>query len=48
MNSRWWPDQLNLGLLNQHSPLFNPMEESFDYAAEFKSLDLEALKKTKS
>ena len=45
MNSRWWPDQLNLGLLNQHSPLFNPMEESFDYAAEFKSLDLEALKK---
>ncbi len=44
-NAKWWPDQLNLQLLNQHSPLFSPMEESFDYAEEFKSLDLEALKK---
>jgi len=44
-NAKWWPDQLNLQLLNQHSPLFDPMGEDFDYAEEFKSLDLEALKK---
>lgn len=44
-NAKWWPNQLNLQLLNQHSPLFNPMEKSFNYAEEFKSLDLEALKK---
>jgi len=43
-NAKWWPDQLNLQLLNQHSPLFDPMGEDFDYAEEFKSLDLEALK----
>jgi catalase-peroxidase len=45
MNATWWPNQLNLKLLNQNSPRFNPMEESFDYAEEFKSLDLEAVKK---
>ena len=44
-NAKWWPNQLNLQLLNQHSPLFNPMEKAFNYAEEFKSLDLEALKK---
>jgi catalase-peroxidase len=44
-NATWWPNQLNLKLLNQHSPLFNPMEKSFNYAEEFKSLDLEAVKK---
>lgn len=45
MNTAWWPDQLNLKLLNQNSPRFNPMEKSFDYVEEFKSLDLEAVKK---
>jgi len=45
MNATWWPDQLNLGLLNQNSPLFDPMGEDFDYAKEFASLDLEAVKK---
>ena len=45
-NAAWWPNQLNLKLLNQQSPLTNPMEEGFDYAEEFKSLDLEAVKKT--
>jgi catalase-peroxidase len=44
-NATWWPDQLNLRLLAQNNPKFDPMEESFDYAKEFKSLDLEALKK---
>jgi len=44
-NASWWPNQLNLKLLNQQSPLTNPMEEGFDYAEEFKSLDLEAVKK---
>ena len=45
MNATWWPNQLNLKLLNQHSPLSNPMDETFNYAEEFKSLDLEAVKK---
>ena len=44
-NAAWWPNQLNLKLLNQQSPLTNPMEEGFDYAEEFKSLDLKAVKK---
>jgi len=44
-NAKWWPNQLNLQLLNQHSPLFNPMGETFDYAEEFKTLDLEAVKR---
>ena len=39
----WWPEQLNLKLLNQHSPLPNPMATSFNYAAEFKTLDLQAV-----
>ena len=43
-NRDWWPNQLNLHILHQHSPLSNPMDEEFDYAREFKTLDLEALK----
>ncbi|MES2785978.1 MAG: catalase/peroxidase HPI [Pseudomonadota bacterium] len=42
-NAHWWPDQLNLGLLNQQSELSDPMVEDFDYKAEFKSLDLDAV-----
>ena len=41
----WWPDQLNLKMLNQNGPNVNPMGETFDYAAAFKSLDLKAVKK---
>jgi catalase-peroxidase len=41
----WWPNQLNLKILHQHSPLSNPMGEKFNYAEEFKKLDLEAVKK---
>jgi catalase-peroxidase len=41
----WWPDQLNLGMLHQNSPLSNPMGEEFNYADEFKSLDLDAVVK---
>ena len=44
-NKDWWPSQLNLKILHQHSKLSNPMEESFNYAEEFKKLDLEAIKK---
>lgn len=44
-NRDWWPNQLNLKMLHQHSSLSNPMGEDFDYAEEFKSLDLDALKK---
>jgi catalase-peroxidase len=44
-NRDWWPNQLRLNILHQHSSLSDPMGESFDYAKEFKSLDLEALKK---
>ena len=44
-NEKWWPNQLNLKLLHQGSPLSNPMDEDFDYAKEFKKLDLDALKK---
>jgi len=44
-NHDWWPDQLKLNVLRQHSPLSNPMGEDFNYAEEFKSLDLDALKK---
>ena len=43
-NRNWWPNQLNLSILHQHSPLSNPMGNDFDYAAEFKSLDLNAVK----
>ncbi len=42
-NADWWPNQLNLNILHQHSSLSNPMEESFNYAEEFKSLDLKAV-----
>ena len=44
-NSDWWPDQLDLQVLHQHSSLSNPMGEAFDYAKEFKSLDLGAVVK---
>jgi catalase-peroxidase len=44
-NHDWWPDQLNLQVLHQHSPLSNPTGKGFNYAAEFKKLDLTALKK---
>ncbi|MFM7838158.1 MAG: peroxidase family protein, partial [Chitinophagaceae bacterium] len=44
-NRDWWPNQLKLNILRQHSSLSNPMGESFNYAKEFKSLDLSALKK---
>ncbi|MDM0033346.1 catalase/peroxidase HPI [Variovorax sp. J22P271] len=44
-NRDWWPQQLRLDLLHQHSSKSDPMGEGFDYAAEFKSLDLAALKK---
>ena len=44
-NRDWWPNQLNLGMLHQNSPLSDPMGEAFNYAEEFKKLDLEALKK---
>ncbi len=44
-NSDWWPNQLNLRILRQNSPLSNPMGEAFDYAEEFKKLDFAALKK---
>ncbi|QXG31870.1 catalase/peroxidase HPI [Pseudomonas viridiflava] len=43
-NRDWWPKQLNLKILHQHSALSDPMGESFDYAKEFKSLDFEAVK----
>jgi catalase-peroxidase len=44
-NSDWWPNQLRLDLLHQHSSRSDPMGEDFDYAKEFKSLDFAALKK---
>ena len=44
-NQDWWPNQLNLDILHQHSSKSNPMGEDFNYAEEFKKLDLKALKK---
>lgn len=44
-NATWWPNQLKLNILHQHSPKSDPMGESFNYAEEFKSLDLDALVK---
>ena len=44
-NVDWWPNQLKLNILRQHSSLSNPMGEAFDYASAFKSLDLAAVKK---
>ncbi len=42
-NRDWWPNRLNLKVLHQHSALSNPMDEDFDYAREFSSLDLDAV-----
>jgi len=44
-NQDWWPNQLDLSILHRHSNLCNPMEEDFNYAEQFKSLDLNALKR---
>jgi catalase-peroxidase len=44
-NRDWWPNQLNLNILHQHSALSNPMGKDFNYADEFKKLDLKAVKK---
>ena len=44
-NHNWWPNQLKVDILRQHSSKSNPMDEEFDYAEAFKSLDLEAVKK---
>jgi len=42
-NADWWPNQLNLRILHQHSPLSNPMDKEFNYAEDFRSLDLDAV-----
>ncbi|MGA3326538.1 MAG: catalase/peroxidase HPI [Terriglobia bacterium] len=42
-NAGWWPNQLNLKILHQHCPLSDPMDKAFNYAKEFKSLDLDAV-----
>ncbi len=42
-NAGWWPNQLNLKMLHQNSPLSDPMDKEFNYAEEFKSLDLDAV-----
>ncbi|HKQ32015.1 MAG TPA: peroxidase family protein, partial [Thermodesulfobacteriota bacterium] len=44
-NRDWWPNLLRLNILRQHSPLSNPMGDEFNYAEEFKTLDLDAVKK---
>ncbi|HBK87924.1 MAG TPA: catalase-peroxidase, partial [Cytophagales bacterium] len=44
-NRDWWPNQLKLNILRQHSSLSNPMDPNFNYAEAFKSLDLAAVKK---
>jgi catalase-peroxidase len=44
-NKDWWPNQLDLSVLHHHSPLSNPMGEDFNYREEFKTLDLDALKR---
>ena len=44
LNQMWWPNKLTLKILRQHSALSDPMGEGFDYAEEFRKLDLEALK----
>jgi catalase-peroxidase len=44
-NAHWWPNQLNLKILHQNSPLSDPMGKEFNYAEEFKSLDLDAVTK---
>jgi hypothetical protein len=45
-NEHWWPNQLSLRMLHQHSPASSPLGGDFDYAEEFKSLDLAAVKPT--
>jgi catalase-peroxidase len=42
-NTEWWPNQVNVNILHQHSPLSDPMEKGFNYAKEFNSLDLNAV-----
>ena len=42
-NANWWPNQLNLEILRQHPQLSNPLGETFNYAEEFKTLDLNAV-----
>ena len=44
-NREWWPNQLNIGILHQHDQKSNPMDASFNYCEEFKSIDYKALKK---
>ncbi|MEL6485248.1 MAG: catalase-peroxidase, partial [Bacteroidota bacterium] len=44
-NRDWWPNALNLNILRQHSNMADPMDEDFNYAEEFKTLDLDAVKK---
>lgn len=44
-NRDWWPEQLNIGVLHQHTPKSNPLDPDFKYADEFKKLDLDAIKK---
>jgi catalase-peroxidase len=44
-NKSWWPNRLNLGILRQHSNLSDPMDKGFNYAEEFKTLNLNAIKK---
>ncbi|HEY8150319.1 MAG TPA: catalase/peroxidase HPI [Vicinamibacteria bacterium] len=44
-NNDWWPNQLDLSVLHHHSHLSNPMEDDFNYAEQFKSLDVDALKR---
>jgi catalase-peroxidase len=44
-NKDWWPNQIDLSVLHHHSPLSNPMDADFDYAREFATLDVEALKR---
>ncbi|HEX6510098.1 MAG TPA: hypothetical protein VF221_20915, partial [Chloroflexota bacterium] len=44
-NRDWWPNQLDLKTLQQNPPMANPMGEDFDYAAEFSTIDLDALRR---
>ncbi len=44
-NQYWWPNQVNLKVLTQNSPLSDPMGKDFNYAEEFKTLDIDALRK---
>ena len=44
-NRDWWPNQLKLNILRQNSSLIDPMDEGFNYVEEFKTLDLDAVKK---